>query len=323
MRTLHFFRPILWPLLALCSLAAVGRDFVVVPDDRASDLRVFTRDQHVLDGGAALQRMQDPDVLVVWVAGNQFFAMESVVRAFQKQHEAIDVGVVTLPPGLLLRAVQAGGLTYRGHSYQRLPDIYGSVTTQHLRQTGRIRSYVTYLHNSLELIVASGNPKAVASLYDLVRPELRVALPNPVNEGIMQVYAKPILQRLGLWSTLSPGEDCASCDASPHVHFTSVHHREIPQRIRAGVADVGLVWRTEGIEARAYGGLESVVLPVDQSAIEAAVYVAGLLDSSEQRNDAYAFLTFLVSAEGQAAYTAFGFLPATEQERRIRKLTPE
>jgi ABC-type molybdate transport system substrate-binding protein len=320
---LRVFTAIIWPLLALCSSRAVGGDLVIVPDDRGSDLRVFTHDQHVLEGSTALQRMQDPDVLVVWVAGNQFFAMESVVRAFQKRHGAIDVGVVTLPPGLLLRAVQGGGLTYQGQSYRRLPDVYGSVTTQHLRQTGRVRSYVTYLHNSLELLVPGGNPQAVTSLHDLVRPDLRIVLPNPVNEGIMQIYAKPILQRLGLWTALSPGEDCLNCDPSPHVHFTSVHHREIPQRIRAGVSDVGLVWRTEGIEARAQGGLDRVVLPEDQSAIQDAVYVAGLLDGSAQQERAHAFLAFLVSPEGQAAYTAFGFLPASDEERHIRTLAPE
>jgi ABC-type molybdate transport system substrate-binding protein len=295
---------------------------VAVTEQRNEDLRVFERQGGIVYGVPAMQKMESGGPLVLWVAGNQFLAMERVVHAFQKQHPDIDVGVVTLPPGLLLRAIQAGGLSYHGHSFLRLPDVYGSVTTAHLRQAGRIRSYVPYVHNCLELMVATGNPKHVKDLHDLTRPELKVALPNALNEGIMQVYAKPILTRLGLWRELSPGEDCQACDPVPHVHFTRVHHREIPQRIRAGTADVGLVWRTEGIAARAQGGVDAVSLPPEQSAIQEATYVAGVREDSKQHAAAEAFLAFLISPVGQAAYAAFGFVPATPEERRIHTLEP-
>jgi ABC-type Fe3+ transport system substrate-binding protein len=41
-----------------------------------------------------------------------------------------------------------------------------------------------------------------------------------------------------------------------------------------------------------------------------------------QRAAAEAFLAFLMSPEGQAAYASFGFIPATAQERRINTLEP-
>ncbi|MEO8628816.1 MAG: substrate-binding domain-containing protein [Betaproteobacteria bacterium] len=309
--------------VAYCDEAPIEntqRKPVAIPDGRDSDLRVFERGGAVVYGIRALQRMETGDALVIWLAGNQFFAMENVVRAFQKKHADLDVGVVTLPPGLLLSAIQAGGLAYRGSVFHRSPDVYGSVSRVHLRQTGRIGSYVSYAHNRLELMVAAGNPKAVRDVHDLARDDLRVALPNPIDEGIMQVYAKPILMRLGLWSLLSNGQDCMDCDPTPHVHFTRVHHREIPERIRAGTTDVGLVWHTEGIAAREQGGIEAVALPTDQSAVQEVTYVAGALDDSAQRNAADRYVEFLVSPDGQAAYGAFGFVPATAAERRIKPL---
>jgi ABC-type molybdate transport system substrate-binding protein len=308
---------------AFCGAVQATAEPVAIPEQRDADLRVFDRQGAVVYGVPALQRMESGEPLVLWVAGNQFLAMEAVVHAFQRQRPDVDVGVVTLPPGLLLRAIQGGGLSYQGHSFLRLPDIYGSVTTAHLRQAGRIRSYVSYVHNCLELMVASGNPKHVKDLHDLVRPDLKVALPNALNEGIMQVYAKPILTRLGLWGELSPGEDCQACDPVPHVYFTRVHHREIPARIRMGATDVGLVWRTEGIAARAQGGVDTVSLPPAQSAIQEATYVAGVREDSKQHAAAEAFLAFLISPEGQAAYGAFGFVQATPEERRIHALEPE
>jgi ABC-type molybdate transport system substrate-binding protein len=300
--------------------AQADNEPVVVPPDHDTDLRVFERGGDIVYGAPALQMMEGGDLLVVWVAGNQFLAMEDVAHEFQKQRPDAAVGVVTLPPGLLLSAIRSGGLSYQGHTFHRLPDVYGSVSTTHLNQTERIRSYVSYAHNCLELMVAVGNPKGVRDLYDLARPDLKVALPNALTEGIMQIYARPILVKLGLWNGLSAGQDCIDCDPVPRVHFTRVHHREIPERIRSGVTDVGLVWRTEGITARAEGGVDAVALPNGQSAIEQATYVAGPLEGAPQREAADAFITFLISPAGQAAYGSFGFLPVAPDERRIRAL---
>src|SRR5262249_55768145 len=46
--------------------------------------------------------------LVLWLAGNQFFAMDDVIGAFQKHEPGVSVGLITLPPGLLLQAIKAG-----------------------------------------------------------------------------------------------------------------------------------------------------------------------------------------------------------------------
>ena len=188
-----------------------------------------------------------------------------------------------------------------------------------LRETGEVSSYIVYMHNALELMVSKGNPKNVRDLDDLTRADLRVMLPNPLTEGIMSFYAKPILQRQGIWTALSPGEDCADCDGAPHVHFTVVHHREIPAGIEGGKVDVGLVWRTEALAAVAGGAaVEGIPLPPGQNAADKVAYVAGALDDSPHAEAAAAFIGFLASPAGQEAYAAYGFLPAAEAERTPR-----
>jgi ABC-type sulfate transport system substrate-binding protein len=177
------------------------------------------------------------------------------------------------------------------------------------------------MHNALQLMVAPGNPKQIRDLRDLARPDLRVTLPNPVNEGIMTGYAKPVLQRLKLWDGLSGGKECAGCDPTPRVHFSIVHHREIPDRIAAGQTDVGIVWQTETKAALARGAqVAGVALPPEQSAIDSVSYFAGILRGSPHRQAAQAYLEFITSPAGQAAYGEFGFLPATEAERRAARL---
>jgi ABC-type molybdate transport system substrate-binding protein len=299
---------------------ALAASLIAIPADHDADLRWFGADGTHLDGIKAFERMRSAD-LTVWVAGNQFFAMDKVIGDFQAGHRGLSIGLITLPPGLEQTAIKAGGWTYQGQTLALRPDVYGSVSLAQLRGTGLIDAYVIYMHNALQLMVAPGNPKHIRDLHDLARPELRATLPNPVSEGIMSEYARPVLQRLGLWNGLSGGKECSACDPTPRVHFTVVHHREIPARIEAGQTDVGIVWQTETKAALARGAkVEGVALPREQSAIDQVGYFAAELRGSPHADAAKAYLGFITSSKGQAAYGEFGFLPASEVERRPAKL---
>jgi ABC-type molybdate transport system substrate-binding protein len=306
--------------LAALSPWAHAAELVAVPAGHETDLRFFEADSQQLDGMAAFKRMPGAG-LNVWVAGNQFFAMTRVVHDFQALHPGLSVGLITLPPGMILKAIQAHGWSFADAALTQQPDVFATVSVAQLRDTGKISSYIVYMHNALELMVAKGNPKHVSDLHDLRRADLRVMLPNPLNEGIMAFYAKPILQRQGLWTALSPGADCADCDGVAHVHFTSVHHREIPAGIASGRVDVGLVWRTETLAAIAGGApVQGIPLPPEQNAADQVSYVAGALDDSQHQPAAAAYLGFLGSKPGQDAYAAYGFLPAAAGERTLRPL---
>lgn len=308
--------------LVLWCGAARAAELVPVPAGHEADLRFFAADRRPLDGMPAFRAMAGAD-LSLWVAGNQFFAMPRVIGDFQKLHPQVSVGLITLPPGLILQAIQAHGWRFGDARLAMQPDIYATVSTAQLRATGEITSYIVYMHNALELMVAKGNPKHVGDLRDLTRPDLHVMLPNPLDEGIMTFYGKPILQKLGLWTRLSPGADCAGCDATPHVHFSNVHHREIPACIADGSCDVGLVWRTEVLAALAGGApVQGIALPPDQNAADRVAYVAGALDNSPHAANAAAFIAFLGAKPGQDAYAAYGFLPASDAERTPRPLPP-
>ena len=299
---------------------AHAAELVAVPTGHEADLRFFAADGQQFDGLAAFKRMTDAN-LNVWVAGNQFFAMTRVIHDFQARHPGLTVGLITLPPGMILKAIQAHGWSFGDAQLRLQPDVYATVSVEQLRDTGTISRYIVYMHNALELMVPKGNPKHVADLHDLTRADLRVMLPNPLNEGIMSFYAKPILEREGLWKALSPGADCADCDGAAHVHFSSVHHREIPAGIASGRVDVGLVWRTETIAAIAGGApVQGIPLPASQNAADQVSYVAGALDNSPHQPAAAAYLGFLSSHAGQDAYAAYGFLPAAAEERTPRPL---
>lgn len=301
-------------------VAMAAPPLVVVPEKRDDDLRVFLANGEVVKGAAALELMAAGKTdLNVWVAGNQFFAMEDVARGFQKAHDGKPaVGVITLPPGLVLNAALAGGWKYGDKEYRFRPDVIGQVdvaSLQKLKQNGLAELYVTYMHNELTLMVSKGNPKQVKGIDDLGRADLQVMLPNPITEGIMKIYAKPVLQTRGLWDKLANGQECESCRTRPNVYFTSVHHREIPEGIKKGETDVGIVWATEVKHALAEGApVESVTLPVNDSLKNEVIYVAAPLRNAAHAKYAEAYIAYLGSPAGQDAYSNHGFVRADADE---------
>jgi ABC-type molybdate transport system substrate-binding protein len=315
-------------LLAACTTAPVTpaprgagaspEKFAAIPSNKDSDLKLYGTDGRIVTGAGALARMQNDAGLVLWLAGNQFFAMDDVVRVFQARNPGIVVGLVTLPPGLLLEAIEKGGWVYDGVAYPGLPDIYASVNLGHLRKLktlGRAEKHSVYMHNEMVLLVARGNPKAVRGLADVRRADIRTSMPNPVNEGIMQFYGRKVLEREGLWAHVSAGNECFSCQTTPHNWFTAVHHRETPERILAGTSDTGIVWLTEAIEAQREGkAVEAVRLPPQDSLRDEVAYAVCALRGARHAAAAERYLAFLATPEAQAAYTKFGFVGASADE---------
>jgi len=299
--------------------AAAASAFEVVPPNKDNDLRIFYTDGKVVKGTHALEKMNSDANLTLWLAGNQFFAMEDVIHAFQKAHpEAGNVAVITLPPGVILKAINKGGWNYEGKDYAMQPDIYASVDLGHLKtlkSKGKMNNYMIYTHNALEFMVAKGNPRKIKGIDDLSRDDLKIMLPNPVTEGIMTFYAKKVLQNHKLWDKLSGGKECKSCDPTPNVHFTSVHHREIPDGIKAGTVDVGIVWATETRNALKEGiAVDAVKLPPEDSLINEVSYAIGMLTASKHQEAASKYLAFLRSGSGQDAYASFGFINASRDD---------
>jgi len=320
-------------ILALASAAvyaqsgaapAAAPGFAQIPNGKDTDLKFYPAGGNKLLGAQALARMPQEAGLILWLAGNQFFAMDDVVQAFQKLNPRVSVGLITLPPGLIADAILAGGWRYEGKDYPGRPDVYASVNLGHLqklRQAGLMDSYATYMHNEMQIMVAKGNPKRVLGIGDLARADVRTSMPNPVNEGIMQFYARKVLERHGIWQQVSGGRECYSCQTTANNWFTAVHHRETPDRIRQGTADAGIVWKTEVIEAVREGApVEGVQLPPADSLRDEVAYAIGPLRNSPRAGAAAAYLNFLVSAEGQAVYARFGFVSGTADELRMKPI---
>lgn len=251
--------------------------------------------------------------LVLYLAGNQFMVMEDLIKDFQKKHPEIKtVYVQTIPPGQILKDQLLKQGEIEGQKTAMNPDIYASVDLGHLKKlkgAGKMDQYMTYTQNRLALMVAAGNPKGIKGPEDLGRDDLVQSHPNPLTEGIFTFYGSEMLKDLNLHSKVTGGKECKDCWAvEGKTWFTARHHRETPHRIENGMADVGIVWATEVLEAKAEGRkVDGVDIPAPLNKQEKAGYVIGKLKEGRNQGNADKYMAYLTTDDAQNIYGKYGF----------------
>lgn len=101
----------------------------------------------------------------------------------------------------------------------------------------------------------------------------------------------------------------------------SRHHRETPQRIENGIADVGIVLTTEVVQAKVEGRkIDGVAIPAPLNQQDRVSYATGALKIGRNKANAERFLAYLTTDEAQAIYAKYGFVPALSEELKLRPI---
>ncbi len=264
--------------------------------------------------------------LVMYLAGNQFMVMEELIKDFHSLNSDIkSIYVETIPPGQILKnqILQQGEI--EGQKTAQNPDVFASVNLDHLKQLKKLDKmddHMIYIHNKLELMVAEGNPKGIKGPEDLGRDDLVQSHPNPITEGIFRFYGAEMLRDLGLYEKVTANAECKSCWAiEGKTWFTSRHHRETPQRIEDGEADVGIVWTTEVVHAKAEGRkVTGVPIAAPYNKMEKVGYAIGVLKEGRNPDNAARYLSYLATDRAQSIYEKYGFVRASEEELRLKPI---
>ena len=273
-------------------------EYPVIPTERGADL-------HNLP-------LADNADLILFMAGNQFMLMPELIAAFRKAHpEVTTIFYETLPPGLELKQILAGGMAYNGRTYLIQADVYSSVSEQAMqtlvaKELVDPEAYFTYLHNKLALMVSKGNPKSIHSVLDMGREDLVISQPNPEYENIAD-HIIAMYEQAGGQTFVE--QMLQEKKANGTTLFTTVHHRETPEQIIRGEADVGPVWHTE-IVAAENDGLDVEGIPVaealDQS--EAINYFIAPLRQGRNPENAEKFLQFIRTETARKIFADYGFV---------------
>lgn len=264
--------------------------------------------------------------LVMYLAGNQFMAMQELISHFQTQNPDINtIYVETIPPGQILKGqiLQQGMIN--GRKTARNPDLYASVNIGHLiklKDRGVMSDYMIYTHNKLELMVAKGNPKNIKGPKDLGRDDLVQSHPNPLTEGIFKFYGSQMLKELGLYDKVTANKKCKGCWAvDGKTWFTKRHHRETPYRIESGKADVGIVWTTEVKHAREGNrNIEGVTITAPYNMAHKVGYAIGILKTGRNPYNAARYLSYLGTSDAQNIYKKYGFVGASTEDLKLKPI---
>ncbi len=265
--------------------------------------------QSFLDDLHNLQYIDKAD-LVLFMAGNQFMVMEKLLTIFQKSYPEIKrIFYETLPPGLELKQILAGGARCGDREIRVTPDVYSSVTEDAMKKLtskGFVDHYFMYLHNRIVLMVPKGNPEGIMTVQDLSRDEVRISQTGELED--ISKYILDMYRGAGGDSLVKRIMDEKRAEGT--TILTVVHHRETPLRIKKRTVDVGPVWATEVFNAQKQRLKVEAVDPgekLDQR--DKVNYFIAKLKKAPNPKNADKFLDFIKSLEAQEIYKHYGFVP--------------
>jgi hypothetical protein len=203
-------------------------------------------------------RIGTPASLVIFTEGNHLMVLSSsdIVGAFpswansQPQYTDLDltnIVLVTLPQPILLEMIRTGGVALGNltldvsRSSGFYPDIFMGYPEplRQLRRMGVIGPEARFFckNRGVALLVRKGNPLEIHGLLDVVRPGIRVALPDA---GDVRAKCRAAADDL-------VGEPAANTLFAAEVRSfpgrLGIMHRDLPEMIARGYADVAFTWR--------------------------------------------------------------------------------
>ncbi|HEY2336491.1 MAG TPA: substrate-binding domain-containing protein [Burkholderiales bacterium] len=274
--------------------------------------------------------VQDPD-LVLFTAGNQYPVLPELIAAFrewiavQPRHRDVKterIFYATTPPGRLIDAMESGRLVL-GNFWIDVrpgalwPDAFmtGPGQQRRLQAASLVDGWSVYARNrGAVLLVSRGNPKNIRGLSDLMRVNVRVALSSPDREpASFESYSSTLRAQAG------PQFVDAVLKKASTISPVAVHHRENPQLICDGVADVAPMYYHLGkyLKERMPELFDYVVLPRKGNFCDALA--VSTIGNSPRPAAAAAWLEFMHSDTAGAVYLRHGFNFASLEERQRKE----
>jgi molybdate transport system substrate-binding protein len=170
--------------------------------------------------------------------------------------------------------------------------------------------------NSLEVILAPGNPAGITSLADLAKPGVKLVIAGPsVPAGN---YANQTIWKIdSTWGNSSHPNYVASgayvnYNASVYNNIRS-YETNVENVVGAvalsgdtGLYDAGIVYASDGVYGQ-LSGQQTTFLEIPTDVNARGIYGIAVIESTSQPELAQKFMDFWLSEQGQALLTQFGF----------------
>lgn len=192
--------------------------------------------------------------LVVFSDGNHHMALHETLQAFASAYPQVgEIFYTTTPPRIAMELLRAGAIDIGNFRLAVTPHVFISPppVLETLVQEGYLQSQRPFMSGrGVVLLVHKDNPKGISGITDLLRPDVRLFLSNPITEKVSNQIYTDCLRRLAMHHSITldflahpPGQP----DPAKLVYGESIHHREAPQAILDERADAALVFYHLGL----------------------------------------------------------------------------
>ncbi len=257
--------------------------------------------------------------LAVFSDGNHHMALRDCLDLFLRQSKGLSrIFYATTPPGPIVGMLRNGGLQLGNLIIRVFPHVFISPPEilDHLIADGFMSEHVPFVRNQGNvLLVKKGNPQKISNASDLMRDDVRLFLSNPETEkASFRAY----------YNTLKAMAPARSADpdslddkiAKGQVLFGErIHHREAPQAVADGRADVAVVFYHLALRyVRIFPSLFDIVPlggtvsePQPAAGNSIGLTHAGIIGDGGEWGGA--FVRFLLTRPVSEIYTRHGLIP--------------
>lgn len=227
------------------------------------------------------------------------FAAASLTDAFSEIGDAFE----SANPGVSITLNFAGSQALRTQVEQgAVADVFASANTKEMDAlvTG---DFVTadsakiFLTNQLVVIMPASNPAGLTTLNNLSRPGLKIVL--AAEEVPVGKYAVQVLDKLDA----SFGSSYKNSVLENVVSYEN-DVKQVVAKVQLGEADAGIVYSSDAVAAPE---LQKIEIPAELNVV--AKYPIASMSRSTNSELAEAFISYVLSADGQAILKKWGFYP--------------
>jgi molybdate transport system substrate-binding protein len=246
---------------------------------------------------------QQSQTLIVFAASSLSDAFESIAAAFEAQNPGVDV-LFNFAGSSDLAAQLGNGAP---------ADVFASANNRQMQAViddGRISdSPQIFARNRLILAVPDFNPAEIASLDDLTQPGINMVIATeavPVRE-----YTDSMLDAMAA--------DPVYGEAYRQAFMANVvseepNVRQVAAKVALGEADAGIIYYSDVTPDIAD---QVLIIPIPDAYNTIATYPIAALNDSPNAELASAFVTFVLSDEGQAILETWNFVRAEAEALTI------
>jgi molybdate transport system substrate-binding protein len=218
------------------------------------------------------------ETVTVFAAASLTDAFKAIGKDFEATNAATQVEFNFAGSSTLARQITEGAPA----------DVFAAADEENMEKVrAQVSSPQIFAGNRLAIIVPKGNPKAVATLADLEKPGLTIALAAravPVGRYALEAFKK--------------------AGVTPPASSNEADVKAVVTRVSMGEADAGIVYATD----IAAGGDKIQGIAIPDAHDVRAKYPIATVKASKNGTGALAFVRYVLSPEGRRVLTAAGFL---------------